>query len=106
MFDTGKDHYEPKKIASAFNNNYIQYEIMGDRYKNLSVKEYIDVIRLCLSDIINNHKAHAKYKIYSGNTITEYETQGEWKIHLMMKINIISYKDSKDFDKNQLRYKS
>ena len=23
LFDTEKDHYEPKKTASAFNNNYI-----------------------------------------------------------------------------------
>ena len=29
LFDTEKHHHEPKKIASAFINNYIQYEIMG-----------------------------------------------------------------------------
>ena len=61
IFDPGKDHHEPKKTASAFNNNYIQYESMGDKDENLSVKEYIDAIRSYLSDIINNHK-----------------TQGEW----------------------------
>ena len=44
FFDTEKNHYEPKIIASDFNNNYIQYESMGDKEKNLSVKEYIDVI--------------------------------------------------------------
>ena len=33
---------------------------MGDKYKNLSVKEYIDVIRPYLSDIINHHKANRK----------------------------------------------
>ena len=72
-----KDHYEPKKTASAFNNNYIQYESIADKDKNLSVKEYIDIIRPYLSDIINNHK-----------------TQGEWKIHLTMAVNFISSKDS------------
>ena len=97
-----KDHCEPKKIASAFNNNYIQYESMGDKDKNLSVKEYIDVIRPYLSDIINNRKAQGKWRIHSGNTITEHETQGEWKIHLTIAINFISYKDSKDFDKIQI----
>ena len=82
IFDPEKDHYEPKKTASAFNNNYIQYESMGDKDKNLSVKEYIDVIRPYLSDIINDHK-----------------TQGEWKIYVTIVINFISSMDSKDSDK-------
>ena len=72
-----KDHYEPKKTVSAFNNKYIQYESIGDKDKNLSIKDYIDIIRSYLCDIRNNHK-----------------TQGEWKIHLTMAINFISSKDS------------
>ena len=107
------DHYEPKKTASAFNNSYIQYESMGDKDKNLSVEEYIDVIRPYLSDIINNHKAQGKWRIHSGNTINEHETQGEWKIHLTMVINFIfskdykDSKDSKDFDETSvLHFKS
>ena len=72
-----KDHYEPKKTVSPFNNKYIQYESIGDKDKNLSIKEYIDIFRPYLSDIINNHK-----------------TQGEWKIHLTMTVNFISSKDS------------
>ena len=66
-----------KKTVSAFNNNYIQYESMGDKDKDLSVKEYIDVIRSYLSDIINNHKTQGKWKIHSGNIITDYKTHGE-----------------------------
>ena len=54
--DPEKDHHEPKITVSAFNNNYIQYESIGDKDKNLSIKEYIDIIRPYLSDIINNHK--------------------------------------------------
>ena len=77
LFDPEKDHCEPKKIASAFNNNYIQYKSMGDKDKNLSAKEYIDVIRSYLSDIINNHKAQGKWRIHSGNAITEHKTQGK-----------------------------
>ena len=96
MFDTEKDHYEPKKIASAFNNNYIQYESMGDEDKILSVKEYINVIRPYLSDIINNHKVQGKWRIHSHHTITEHETQGEWKIHLTMAIDFIYFKDFKN----------
>ena len=95
-FDLGRDHNEPKKTVSAFNNNYIQYESRGYKDKNLSIKKYIDVIRPYLSDIINNYKTQGSWKIYSGNTITEHKTQGEWKIHLTMAINFISSKDSKD----------
>ena len=101
MLDPEKDRYEPKKSVSAFNNNSIRYESMGDKNKNLSVEEYIDVIRPYLSDIINNHKAQGKWRIHSGKTIT-CSTQGEWKIHLTMVINFISSKDSKDFDENQI----
>ena len=43
-FDPEKDHYGPKKTVSAFNNNYIQYESIEDKDKNLSIKEYIDII--------------------------------------------------------------
>ena len=46
IFDPEKDYYEPKKTVSAFNNNYIQYDSMGDKEKSLSVK---DVIRPYLS---------------------------------------------------------
>ena len=51
-----KDHYKPIKTDSAFNNNYIQNESIGDKDKNLSIQEYIDIIRPYLSDIINNQK--------------------------------------------------
>ena len=89
--DPEKDQYEPKKTVSAFNNNYIQYESIGDKNKVLSIKEYIDIIRPCLTDIMNNHKAQGKWRINSGNTITEHETQGEWKIHLRVAINFIFF---------------
>ena len=52
-----EDYYQPIITNSAFNNNYSQYENMGDKEKdkNLSIKKYIDVIRPYLSDIITNH---------------------------------------------------
>ena len=64
MFDLEKDHYEPRKTESAFNNNYIQYESMRDKDKNLSVKEYTDVIRPHSSDIIYNHKPRENGEFY------------------------------------------
>ena len=57
----------------AFKNIYIQYESIGDKDKNLSVKEFIDVFRSYLCDIINNHEAHGKWRIHSGNTIVEHK---------------------------------
>ena len=96
IFDPEKDHNEPKNTVSAFNDNYIQYESMGDRDKNISTKEYIDVIRPYLGDMINNHKTQGRWKIHSGNTITEHKIQGERNIHLIMAINFISSKDFKD----------
>ena len=87
-----EDYCEPIIINGAFNNNYIQYESMRDKGKNLSIKEYINVIRSYLSDIINSHKAQGKWRIYSGNTITEHKTQGEWKTHLALAINFTSFK--------------
>ena len=54
--------------------------------KILSVKEYIDVIRPYLRDIINNRKTQGKWRIHSDITITEHKTQGEWKIHFTMAI--------------------
>ena len=59
-FDPEKGHCEPKKIVSAFNNNYIQYESIGDKDKILSIKEYINIIRPYLSDIITDHKTEGE----------------------------------------------
>ena len=33
------NYYKPIKVGNFWNNNYIEYEINGDRNKNLSVKE-------------------------------------------------------------------
>ena len=79
MYESEQDYYEPVRTSNAFNSNYIKYGSNGDKYKILSVKEYLDMIRQYLSDIINDHK-----------------TQGEWKIQLTMETNSIFSKDSKD----------
>ena len=49
------------------------------KINNFSTKEYLDIIRPYLSDMING-----------------YKTQSEWKIHLTMQINFISSKDSEE----------
>ena len=68
---------QPIRTNDAFNNNCIEYESIGDKDKILTIKEYLDMIRPYLSDIINDHK-----------------TQGKWKIKLTIAINLISSKDS------------
>ena len=38
----------------------MEYESRGDKDKNLSPEEYLDMIRPYLRDMINNHKASSK----------------------------------------------
>ena len=51
------------KSDSAFNGNYIEYQIKGYRDKHLSSKEYFNIIRPYLSDIINDHSFSFIYGI-------------------------------------------
>ena len=53
---TEENYYRPIRTKSAFNGNYIEYEGKKDKDKNLSPKEYLDMIRPYLSNIVNDHK--------------------------------------------------
>ena len=93
---TDEDYYKPIKTNDVLDNknNYIEYESKGEKDKNLSTKEYLDMIRSYLSDIINDYKTQEVWKVHSGNKVTDYNTTlGEWKIQLSMKINFVSSKD-------------
>ena len=81
MFDLsiGEDYYEPIKVNTAFNNNYIKYESKGDKNKILTLNEYLDMIRSYLVDMVNDHK-----------------NKGKWKIQLMPAINFIFSKPDSD----------
>ena len=74
-----EDYYEPVRTSSAFSSNYIKNEIIGDNDKILLIKEYLDMMKPYLSNMINNHK-----------------TQGEWKTQLTAAINFISSKFSNE----------
>ena len=53
------DYYKPITTDNGFarrRNNYIEYTSRGDRYKNLSPKEYLDMIGPYLRDLIDGHK--------------------------------------------------
>ena len=79
---SNEDYYEPIKTDSAFNGNYTEYQSKGDKDKHLPPKEYFNMIRPYLSDIINEHKTPKKLRVHSGNEVIDYETQfGEWKVN-------------------------
>ena len=87
-------YYKPIIVRGAFNSSYIQYESKGDKVKNLSIKEYLNIIKPYLSDIINDHKTLGLVRYHSGNKTWVEETPSEWKIQLTMAINFVSSKDS------------
>ena len=54
-----KDYYKPIRTNDSFvrrKNNYIEYKSKGDRYENLSPKEYLKMIRPYLRGLIYEHK--------------------------------------------------
>ena len=54
-----RDYYKPIRTDGGLagrRNNYIEYKSKGDRYENLSPKEYLKMIRPYLRDLINEHK--------------------------------------------------
>ena len=58
-----RDYYKPIRTDDGFagrRNNYIEYKSKGDRYENLSPKEYLNMIRPYLRDLINEHRLAAK----------------------------------------------
>ena len=58
-----EDYYEPIKIKHSFDDNYIEYESRGNTDNNLSLAEYLNIIRPYLRDMIDNHKAYSERKI-------------------------------------------
>ena len=72
---------------SSRKNNYIEYTSRGDRYKNLSPKTYLDMIRSYLRDLIDGHKPRTE--------LNNNDERGEWKIQLVMQNKYIS---NKNFD--------
>ena len=89
-----ENYYKPIIARCAFDGSYIHYESKGDKGKNLSIKEYLNIIKPYLSDIINYHKTHGLVRYHSGNKTWAEENSSEWKIQLTMAINFIFSKDS------------
>ena len=68
-------------IVLIVKNSYIEYRSKGDRYENLSPKEYLDMIRPYLRALINDHKTLMKLTDNVNNNDTEF---GERKIQLVI----------------------
>ena len=75
-----EEYYKPIKTKHAFDDDYMEYESRVDK-DNLSLEQYLNIIRPYLRDMIDNHKA-----------------EGEWKIQLVMKIIFVS-----SLDVNEIR---
>ena len=52
------------------------------------MKEYLNIIRPYLGDIINDYKTQGEQKVHSGNTIIDNKTHGEWKTQLLLTTNL------------------
>ena len=90
-----RDYYKPIRTDDGFagrRNNYIEYKSKGDRYENLSPKEYLNMIRPYLRDLINEHKPIAELN---------NNNRAEWKIQLTMQNSCIS---TRRFKETRARY--
>ena len=60
-----EDYYKPILVKSSFNGNYKYYESRGDKEKELSVKQYLNMIMPYLYDLINEHRIVENSNIYA-----------------------------------------
>ena len=88
---TDEDYCKPIRTSSAFNGSYNEYQSKEDKTKILSIKEYLNLIRPYLIDILNDHKTQGEWKVHSSNKVIDYTTQGKWKIQLIITMLSVSY---------------
>ena len=53
------DYYKPILVKSSFKENYKYYESGGDKDKELSAKQYLNMITPYLRDIMNDQKTNS-----------------------------------------------
>ena len=98
-----RDYYKPIRTDSGFvvrNDNYMEYTNKGDRYENLSPKEYLNMIKPYLRDLINEHiptmelnnNNNTDNNNDNNNNTDNYNNnnRAEWKIQLTMQNSCIS----------------
>ena len=94
-----RDYYKPIRTDGGFagrNNNYIEYTSKGDRYENLLPKEYLNMIRPYLRDLINEHRPTMELNNNNNddnnNDNDNNNDRAEWKIPSTMQNSCISTK--------------
>ena len=102
--ESNRDYYKRKVMNRGFPgevNNYIKYISEGDKDEKLLPREYLNVIRPDLRDLINRHKPIERYNNNNNNdnnsntdnNDNDNDTDcGEWKIMLRMYMKCISTK--------------
>ena len=102
-----KNYYKPVRTDDVFagrRNNYIEYKSKEDRYENLSPEEYLNMIRPCLRDLINDHKPTTESNNEENEENEENDSdvdRAEWKIQLVMQNSCIS---TRNFEETQTIY--
>ena len=97
-----RDYYKPIRTDGGFaeiDNNYMEYASNGDRYENLSPKEYLNMIRPYLKDLINEHIPTMELNNNNNNNNSNNNNdtdRAEWKIQLTMLNSCISTKSFED----------
>ena len=95
--EPNRDYYKPKVINRGFSgevNNYIKYISEGDKDEKLSPREYLNMIKPDLKDLINRHKPIERLNNNNNNNKNNNNNtdRGGRKIMLRMYINCISTK--------------
>ena len=83
MFDNinDNDYYKPILVQNSFDENYKYYESRGDKDKKLLIEQYLDMIKPCLIDLINENK------VIENNF-------NEWKVQINTRVNFVSSNDT------------
>ena len=67
-----EDYYKAERVNNFWNSNYIEYEINGNKNRNLPPEEYL-----------------YKIKPYLRNIISNLQNSDTWKFQLTITINFI-----------------
>ena len=103
--ELNRDYYKPRVINRGFSgevNNYIKFISEGDKDEKLSLREYLNMIKPYLRDLISRHKLIERLNNNNNNNNNNNDNNkndnnndtdcGEWKIMLRMHIRCISTK--------------
>ena len=79
-----ENYHKPVRVSNFWSSNCIVYKNNCDRNKSLSVEEYLNKIRPCLKDIINNLRKSNTWKVQltiANNFISSIDNDEERVMH-------------------------